>query len=145
MLSLILVTSCRHLGIKIDYARLKHYNFLIYKSEPHFLTRWAWLASQESSFWFVCSDCWLTSETLDRLSSSPFISLCQRGSLLPHAILFRAHQPPFYLNSRDNHVDSFQRVRMASEFYVRYYVGHKGKFGHEFLEFEFRPDGKLES
>ena len=33
---------------------------------------------------------------------------------------------------------------MASgeEFYVRYYVGHKGKFGHEFLEFEFRPDGE---
>lgn len=29
------------------------------------------------------------------------------------------------------------------EFYVRYYVGHKGKFGHEFLEFEFRPDGIL--
>ena len=34
---------------------------------------------------------------------------------------------------------------MASddEFYLRYYVGHKGKFGHEFLEFEFRPDGRL--
>ncbi|XP_043694229.1 protein mago nashi homolog [Telopea speciosissima] len=30
------------------------------------------------------------------------------------------------------------------EFYLRYYVGHKGKFGHEFLEFEFRPDGKLQ-
>ena len=30
-----------------------------------------------------------------------------------------------------------------SDFYVRYYVGHKGKFGHEFLEFEFRPDGKI--
>lgn len=29
------------------------------------------------------------------------------------------------------------------EFYLRYYVGHRGKFGHEFLEFEFRPDGKL--
>eukprot|EP00914_Ancora_sagittata_P022085 GHVO01043948.1.p2 GENE.GHVO01043948.1~~GHVO01043948.1.p2 ORF type:complete len:149 (+),score=19.61 GHVO01043948.1:939-1385(+) len=29
------------------------------------------------------------------------------------------------------------------QFYVRYYVGHKGKFGHEFLEFEFRPDGRL--
>ncbi|OTF69254.1 mago nashi-like protein, partial [Euroglyphus maynei] len=28
-------------------------------------------------------------------------------------------------------------------FYLRYYVGHKGKFGHEFLEYEFRPDGKL--
>lgn len=31
----------------------------------------------------------------------------------------------------------------TTEFYLRYYVGHKGKFGHEFLEFEFRPDGKL--
>merc|ERR1712116_102055 len=30
-----------------------------------------------------------------------------------------------------------------SEFYCRYYVGHKGKFGHEFLEFEFRPEGLL--
>ncbi|TQD91343.1 hypothetical protein C1H46_023094 [Malus baccata] len=29
----------------------------------------------------------------------------------------------------------------TNEFYLRYYVGHKGKFGHEFLEFEFRPDG----
>ncbi|XP_057585441.1 protein mago nashi homolog 2-like [Hippopotamus amphibius kiboko] len=31
----------------------------------------------------------------------------------------------------------------ASDFYLCYYVGHKGKFGHEFLAFEFRPDGKL--
>lgn len=30
---------------------------------------------------------------------------------------------------------------MSQDFYLRYYVGHKGKFGHEFLEFEFRPDG----
>lgn len=30
----------------------------------------------------------------------------------------------------------------TSDFYLRYYVGHKGKFGHEFLEFEFRPDGE---
>lgn len=30
----------------------------------------------------------------------------------------------------------------GEEFYCRYYVGHKGKFGHEFLEFEIRPDGK---
>jgi len=28
-------------------------------------------------------------------------------------------------------------------FYVRYYVGHKGKFGHEFLEFEFSSNGLL--
>ena len=34
------------------------------------------------------------------------------------------------------------QLDMAKEFYVRYYVGHKGKFGHEFLEFEFRPEGK---
>lgn len=30
----------------------------------------------------------------------------------------------------------------SQDFYLRYYVGHKGKFGHEFLEFEFRPDGE---
>ncbi|KAF0696734.1 Aste57867_12536 [Aphanomyces stellatus] len=29
------------------------------------------------------------------------------------------------------------------DFYLRYYVGHKGKFGHEYMEFEFRSDGKL--
>mmetsp|Transcript_21772 Transcript_21772/g.88682 ORF Transcript_21772/g.88682 Transcript_21772/m.88682 type:complete len:80 (-) Transcript_21772:2567-2806(-) len=29
------------------------------------------------------------------------------------------------------------------EFYLRYYVGHNGEYGHEFLEFEFRPDGKM--
>ena len=29
------------------------------------------------------------------------------------------------------------------ELYVRYYSGHRGKFGHEFMEFEFRPDGRL--
>lgn len=28
-------------------------------------------------------------------------------------------------------------------FYLRYYVGHKGKFGHEFVEFEMQPSGKL--
>ena len=28
-------------------------------------------------------------------------------------------------------------------FYLRYYVGHHGRFGHEFLEVEFRPDGRM--
>ena len=32
---------------------------------------------------------------------------------------------------------------MEEEFFVRYYSGHCGKFGHEFLEFEFRRNGKL--
>merc|ERR1711870_73491 len=39
--------------------------------------------------------------------------------------------------------DYFIKKNMSEDFYLRYYVGHKGKFGHEFLEFEFRPDGKL--
>ncbi|KJE94028.1 mago nashi protein [Capsaspora owczarzaki ATCC 30864] len=30
-----------------------------------------------------------------------------------------------------------------STFHLRYYTGHKGKFGHEFLEFEFSSDGLL--
>lgn len=35
------------------------------------------------------------------------------------------------------------KMSIASDFYLHYYIGHKGKFGHEFLEFEFQPDGKL--
>lgn len=41
------------------------------------------------------------------------------------------------------------RVKMGEpsaqhdEFYVRYYVGHRGKFGHEFMEFELSPSGRL--
>lgn len=31
----------------------------------------------------------------------------------------------------------------SDEFYVRYYVGHEGKFGHEFLEFEFNSNGRV--
>merc|ERR1712070_61559 len=34
-------------------------------------------------------------------------------------------------------------VMADEQFYVRYYVGHRGKFGHEFLEFEFRSNGRL--
>nr|XP_035157319.1 protein mago nashi homolog 2-like [Callithrix jacchus] len=34
-------------------------------------------------------------------------------------------------------------MSMAGNFYLHYYVEHKGKFGHEFLEFEFQPDVKL--
>ncbi|KAK8814602.1 mago nashi protein [Blastocystis sp. ATCC 50177/Nand II] len=29
------------------------------------------------------------------------------------------------------------------KFQIRYYVGHKGKYGHEFMEFEFLADGTL--
>ena len=34
-------------------------------------------------------------------------------------------------------------VSCSAVFYLRYYVGHKGKFGHEFMEFELSPNGKL--
>uniref|UniRef100_A0A2K5SB88 Mago homolog B, exon junction complex subunit n=1 Tax=Cebus imitator TaxID=2715852 RepID=A0A2K5SB88_CEBIM len=34
-------------------------------------------------------------------------------------------------------------MAMASDFSLHYYIGHKGKLGHKFLEFEFQPDGKL--
>lgn len=36
-------------------------------------------------------------------------------------------------------------ARSAGEdtFYCRYYVGHKGKFGHEYMEFEVTSDGRL--
>ncbi|EPY53560.1 mago-nashi [Schizosaccharomyces cryophilus OY26] len=30
---------------------------------------------------------------------------------------------------------------MSSDFYVRYYSGHYGRFGHEFLEFDYHSDG----
>ena len=44
------------------------------------------------------------------------------------------------------HGDDVTCEKMANnDFYLRYYVGHHGKFGHEFLEFEFRPDGKQQS
>ena len=29
------------------------------------------------------------------------------------------------------------------EFYVRYYFGHRGDYGHEFTEFELSPSGRL--
>ncbi len=29
------------------------------------------------------------------------------------------------------------------DFYLRYYVGHTGKFGHEFMEMEIQPSGQL--
>lgn len=31
----------------------------------------------------------------------------------------------------------------SQEIYLRYYAGHKGAFGHEFIEFELLPDGTV--
>jgi protein mago nashi len=36
-----------------------------------------------------------------------------------------------------------EEITVDEDFYVRYYVGHRGKFGHEYLQFEFLPDGLL--
>lgn len=38
-------------------------------------------------------------------------------------------------------MDEQGQIPPETDIYLRYYVGHKGKFGHEFLEFEFRPNG----
>lgn len=32
---------------------------------------------------------------------------------------------------------------LLDEFYLRYYSGHHGRFGHEFIELELYPSGKL--
>ena len=39
--------------------------------------------------------------------------------------------------------ESKDEPQQKDEFYVRYYVGHKGRFGHEFMELELHPSGKL--
>jgi protein mago nashi len=38
---------------------------------------------------------------------------------------------------------SNEGVGSVDEFYLRYYLGHRGRFGHEFMEFEVYPGGKL--
>merc|ERR1712187_733121 len=47
------------------------------------------------------------------------------------------------VSSRTYRKHTLNMAEKQDRFYIRYYVGHKGKFGHEFLAFEFRPDGKL--
>lgn len=49
----------------------------------------------------------------------------------------------FWLIDRLSTTYSYNTMSSEDDFYMRYYVGHRGKFGHEFLEFEVRPDGKL--
>jgi len=39
-----------------------------------------------------------------------------------------------------DHTDPEQNLR---DFYVRYYVGHRGRYGHEYLEFEITNNGLL--
>ena len=34
--------------------------------------------------------------------------------------------------------ESEKQAPKNDDFYIRYYVGHQGKFGHEFLEFEIQ-------
>lgn len=44
-------------------------------------------------------------------------------------------------NKKKSHDSGLEHDR--DDFYCRFYIGHRGKFGHEFFEFEFQPDGKL--
>jgi protein mago nashi len=40
-------------------------------------------------------------------------------------------------------IGPIQPIKIMEEFYLRYRVGHVGKFGHEYLEFEFHQNGKF--
>jgi protein mago nashi len=46
------------------------------------------------------------------------------------------------MSSKRNKPNEDEEMK-SSKFYCRYYVGHKGRFGHEFLEFEVRHDGRV--
>ena len=39
--------------------------------------------------------------------------------------------------------ETAQNADAPQEFYLRYYVGHSGRYGHEFLEFEITQERKL--
>ncbi len=55
-------------------------------------------------------------------------------------------EPPISSNRMASRSRSRSPVRnpdIPNKFYLRYYVGHTGRFGHEFLEFELRSDGRL--
>jgi len=41
------------------------------------------------------------------------------------------------------HTPAAHSGKEDGDLYIRYYVGHQGKFGHEFLEFELLPSGLL--
>jgi protein mago nashi len=49
----------------------------------------------------------------------------------------------FVFNKIVEEMSTAEQAALDEEFYVRYYVGHKGDFGHEYLQFEFNPDGLL--
>ena len=36
-----------------------------------------------------------------------------------------------------------EETKEEEDFYLRYHVGHKGKHGHEFLEFEITSKGRI--
>ncbi|CEM03424.1 unnamed protein product [Vitrella brassicaformis CCMP3155] len=63
--------------------------------------------------------------------------------LLKGTVKRRVGNLPTLKPNRRNHKMADDAQQPDEEFYVRYYVGHKGKFGHEFLEFEFRSEGRL--
>ena len=74
----------------------------------------------------------LEGRSVEELRSSRISRGVSQELLRPPSVS-RRDRPP--LLSRPTGASSL--VGMASkEFYLRYYVGHKGKFGHEFMEFE---------
>jgi len=79
------------------------------------------------------------------LTSSKHTSIQQ----LYHNIIFIAapihnntHASIHIIHKYHSHI-SQMATTATTDFYLRYYIGHKGRFGHEFLEFEVRPDGMI--
>lgn len=62
--------------------------------------------------------------------------ICSESADKPQATYEVAHTCPdslHHMTAKGTH----------DEFYVRYYVGHRGDYGHEFTEFELSPSGRL--
>eukprot|EP00827_Trimyema_finlayi_P001002 TRINITY_DN1318_c0_g1_i2.p2 TRINITY_DN1318_c0_g1~~TRINITY_DN1318_c0_g1_i2.p2 ORF type:complete len:193 (+),score=68.82 TRINITY_DN1318_c0_g1_i2:27-581(+) len=61
----------------------------------------------------------------------------------------RVHGIYFFYNKKKYFYFIIKKLKKMAEstslddFFLRYYIGHKGEFGHEFLEFEIRPNGRL--
>ncbi|PFH36852.1 hypothetical protein BESB_050440 [Besnoitia besnoiti] len=77
---------------------------------------------------------------------SPISSVCRAAIHAGALVSTYSPSPRVYFDAANQSYRDYSATMASAEeddFYLRYYVGHKGKFGHEFLEFEFRPEGRL--
>lgn len=99
---------------------------------PLYTTSRRCLRSQHESCLRLEDKVWGAKKISDAFWSAHACNVGDSGLLLLLGLIFRVDPQNRFLEANMS----------TSDFYLRYYVGHKGKFGHEFLEFEFRPDGE---